>query len=179
MGDSIWVNSTPTFDGKGYVVSLEMDDDEAYVLDPEVARIYAFAVIEAAARAEYDNAVYRQLSEKLRITDQQTVLQMIVDLRKDRPDIVQPPLPFEIVPCVAATRMGQDDAASVQIHRGQEVIGQMDIPAARSHAEAVLELLTVADLDSAYFRQLVGLVKIEPERARQVIDDLANWRPSD
>ncbi len=172
MSDEIWVKSEPSLDGKTYVVTLEVDDDTAVALDRERATAYALGVLDAAHRAAYDAAVFRQLTATLRL-DEPTAGQMLVDLRADRPAPDHwATTPLVLVPGVSAFTGKPFVAIEVKGKR----VGQWSVEDTRQHALHVLESLVVADLDAGYHRALVGSVGIETWRARNVVADIANHR---
>ena len=171
--DAVWIKTEPTVDGSAYVVTIEASDDRAMVLTPDRALRYASAILAYVARAEYDAAVVRQLRNL--VDDMTAVGQIVTDLRTDRPPIsddATAPLRFE---------------GGVSAFTGKAFlhiaidgkVGQWEIPAAKEHALAVLEAVSAADLDSGYYRALRGMVGLDENRARQVIDDLGKWRGSD
>lgn len=170
--NAVWIKTEPAFDGSGYVVTLEASDDVAVTLDPDAATRYAWGVLDAAHRAAYDAAVFKQLTRKLKL-DLETVAQLVVDLRKDRPELdPAATAPLVLQPGVTKTFK---PFVTVSLRSGAK-LGQWELEDARQHALRALEAVKVADLDSAYHRTLVGLVGIEVARADNVVDDLGNYR---
>lgn len=167
---AVWIKTEPSIDGSTYMVTIEFSDDRSIPMTPDTAPRYAMTILQAVARAEYDAAVYRQLGKL--ISDQNSVAQLIVDLRKDRPDVDQSATgPLRIEPGV-----NRDGEPFLHVHIDDELIGQWTMQGAREHALTALEATIEADLDSGYYRSLAGLVGLEEARARQVIEDLANHR---
>lgn len=174
VSDSVWIKTEPTLDGSAYVVTLEATDDVAVALDPDRALRYARGVLDAAHRAAYDAAVLRQMKSKLKL-DLETASQLVADLRKDRPSLDPDATePLVLEPGVSA--FTGEPFLTVGLRGKQDKLGQWSFGDAREHALHVLESLAVAELDSGYFRALVGQVGIEAPRARNVVDDLANHR---
>jgi hypothetical protein len=62
------------------------------------------------------------------------------------------------------------------ILREGKQIGQWSTADAQGHALHILQVLHVVPLDAAYRRYLIGQVNIEPDRAANVVDGLANHR---
>lgn len=169
--DSFWIRTEPTIDGSAFVVTLSITEDHAVTLTPARANQYAGALLGAAAEAEYDAAIVRQMTERLSL-DMATTAQLIRDMRAERPTRIAAGLVFE--PGVSQRKQH----AFIRIVRDEQAIGQLDVPAARRHALHVLEAVPVADLDAAYLKVLRGIVGTEENTARQVIEDIDNYRPS-
>ena len=166
--DTLWVSTDPTPDGV-YRVNLMWGPDKALVLDQETAMAHAREVLNAAAEAEYDAAVAKQL--QARGVDQRAAAQMVVDLRAERPEVT-PTTPMRLVPGVSAFT-GQPFIA---LHMDGKAIGQWSTADARQHALYVLMSVRVAELDSAYLRALRGAVGLDDATARAVVGDLATHR---
>lgn len=169
-GATVWIKTEPTVDGKAYVVTLEASDDTAVTLDPQRALRYAWGVLDAAHRAVYDAAVNRQLAA---LTDKNAAAQMINDMRQDRPPLdadATAPLAFE-----PGVSVFTGEPFLVVMVNGERQ-GQWTYGDAREHAMAVLETVVVADLDSGYYRALIGAVGLDEGRARQVVEDIGNHR---
>jgi hypothetical protein len=171
VADAVWVKTEPTVDGSAYVVTIEASDDVAVTLDPDRALRYAWGVLDAAHRAAYDAAVFKQLT-KLGI--EVPAAAMVVDqLRSDRPPLdaeATKPLGFD--PGVSQST----EEAFLAILIGGERVGQWNVEDARGHALAVLESVAVADLDGGYYRALIGSVGLDENRARQVVEDVGSHR---
>lgn len=169
--DVIWIKTDLAVDGSGYVASLEVGDDTARVLTPREALSHAYGVLAAVGRAEYDVAVAKQLTRKLKV-NLEAALQIVSDLRADRPPldpadtfplVIEPGVNARLKPFLAISCKGMEK-------------GQWDMEQARGHAMAVLTVASVADLDSGYLRCLVSTVGIDRNKALQVVDDLQNYR---
>lgn len=164
---ALWVSTDPTPDGV-YRVNLMWGPDQALVLDQETAMAHAREVLNAAAEAEYDAAVAKQL--RARGVDHKAVVQMVLDLRAERPE-VPPPTPMSLTPGVSAFT-GQP---FIGLHMHGKQIGQWSPDDARDHAVYVLMSLRVAELDSAYLRGLRA-IGLDDSTARAVVGDLATHR---
>jgi hypothetical protein len=168
---TIWIKTDMAPGHTGYVVTLEAGPDMARIFNPTEAMAYASGLLAACAEGEYDAAVLRQMISKLGL-DSVHAAAVIQDLRADRApldDKTTWPLAFEIG-ITAAFKPFLKVAVE-----GQET-GQWEIKDARAHAMAMLESVSVADLDSGYLQVLMGAVGLERNKAMQVIDDLRNYR---
>jgi hypothetical protein len=167
----VWIKTEPSLDGSTYVVTVEVSADRAIILSPESAPRYAMTILAAVARAEYDAAVYRQMSAVMP-DDKRAVGGLISDLRADRPDIdLSATAPLEIRPGV-----NKDAEPFLTVLIEDEPVGQWTIADANEHVLVALQVSAVADLDAGYYRVLTGIVGIEPDRARTIIDDLQHHR---
>ena len=93
-------------------------------------------------------------------------------LRNDRPDIdysVMAPMSFTY----GVTEKGKP---FIVIHIREKPVGQWTNPDAREHALMILEAVVVADLDGGYLRTLRGVIGLDEHTARNVVDDLKDWR---
>jgi hypothetical protein len=163
----VWIKTdlTPT----GYVVTLDASDDNTRILAPAEALAYAAGVLAAAARAEYDAAVLKQITGKKLGLSLEAAFALIETMRKDRPPLhPSATRPFTFHPAV--TMAGK---AFLRVECEGEEPSQWTPHQAREHAMWVLESVAVADLDSGYLRTLVGSSR---DTATQVVDDLANYR---
>jgi hypothetical protein len=166
----VWIASDPSPDGSTYLVTVEFSDDRSIPLTPQTAPRYAMTILEAMARAEDDAAVVAQMSEA--VQDRDAVVAMIRDIDQDRPSIdYSPTEPLILVPGVDGKG---EPFLHVQIDG--KLVGQWTMEGARDHACAALQMTAVADLDAGYYRALIGLIGLEPARARGVVHDLANYR---
>lgn len=168
----VWVKTEPTLDGKGYAVTLETSADVAVGLDRTSGIEYAFYVLDCAERAAYDAAVVRQLRKRLDVP-LDAVGQMVTDLRNDRPELDHK-WPIVLTPGVA--RASGAPFIAISTKDGGQPIGQWTADDARQHAGDILSAVVVADLDAGYYRALVGMIGLESDRSRVVIDDLGSFR---
>lgn len=168
---AVWIRTEPTIDGTGWMVTMELDADHTLALDRAAAMECAYVILGAAAYAEYDASVLRQM--RTRVKDEKSAMQLVVDLRKDRPDLDWTLMaPFSLVPGVNSKA-----EPFLTVHMKGEPVGQWSLPDARTHALTILEALVVADLDAAYLRCLKGVVGLEDSTARNVVGDLQDFRP--
>lgn len=169
--DGFWIRTEPTIDGKAFIVTLSIDQDYAVTLTPTRAMGYATALLGAAAEAEYDAAILKQVTTRLGLDDAHAV-QLVNDMRADRPPRRGAGLIFE---GGVSRRLRHP---FITILRDGTPIGQMDTPAARRHALHVLEAPAAADLDALYLKVLRSTVMLEEDVARTVVNDIENHRAS-
>lgn len=174
----VWLRSAPSADGSTYVVTLEVSADRVLTLTPTLAVAYASAVLAAAARADYDAAVLRQLTSADGLgVDHRTAAGLLADsVRPDRPPLPDPTDGMlTLTPGVSLTPDRQLRPFLVVNLDGQPA-GQWTPDDARAHAMTALEAVAVADLDAGYYRALIGPVGTDPDAARRVVDNLAEFR---
>lgn len=171
--DSIWIRTEPSVDGSTFMVTVEFGQDRSITLDEQGAFQYAKAILTAVQYAEYDAAVLKQMRELMPGADEQTVMQLVVDMRNERPE---PDFtgyePFALVPGVSI----YSGKGFLTVMLDGKRAGQWDIPAAREHAMMAIEALIVADLDNTYLKILKGIVGLEDEKSRQVVAQLVRFR---
>jgi hypothetical protein len=167
---AVCIHTEPSVGGSTYMVTVEIDHDRAIALTPESAPRYAMTVLQAVARAEYDAAVYRQMSALVK--DDRVVVGMIRDLRKDRPDIDT----SATEPLVISPGVNSEGKPFLTVLVDGKPVGQWTPESAREHVLCALEVCAVADLDAGYYRALTGLVGLDEPRAREVIEDLQHHR---
>lgn len=164
----IWVRTERTIDGKGWMVTVELDEDHAIVLSPDEVHAYSTALLTACARAEYDAAVIRQLSQRTRV---EHAIATVQDLRKDRPEWV------EIHGWSFAGGVSQKTRKGfITILHNGEPHSQIDLEPARGHALHVLDALIVADLDAQYMTHLRSAIGLDEPVAANVVAELAVHR---
>lgn len=165
---TVWIRTSPDPEGT-YRPTIDVGDDVAYILTRESATEHVFNVLSAVAEAEYDAAVLRQMNNI--VDEPQAAIQVVLDLRKDRPD------PISVGPLVfrpgVSTRTGN---AFLKVMLNGKALGQWTIQDARDHALRVLEAVLVADLDAAYLRTLQTLIQIDEQTSRSIVGDLFKWR---
>ena len=171
--NGIVVRSDVAPDGT-YVVAIEVGPDESWMLDRHQIRAHGIAVLEAAARAEYDAAVFAQLSTLS--VDQRAIGQVLTDLRAERPPLdTAATAPLELEPGVSH----RDHRGFLTLKLHGDPLGQWELDDARRHALACLEVQAAVDLDAIYRTTLVGIVGLDDARARAVVGALAEHRPDD
>lgn len=192
---STWLKSVFDTRAKRYTVLVELQEDDGRSIDAFELRemgIYTYcdAVLMAAAAAETENAIARQLQEKVGM-DLQTCAQVIVQFRKHRPKLLDPLdkatrygaggkragalglLSFQ--PMVSAL----DFTPRVIIVWKGEQIGTWDVPQAKLHAAMVLDVWGVTQLDQAYYTTIVQELGQDAARATNMVEDLMNFRPNE
>jgi hypothetical protein len=168
----VWVTSDLNPDGStDYIVTVSANDDCALSLKADAAVRYCAAVTRAATIAQHDAAVLAQLT-RVGISAESAGL-TVVELRQDREpvaDAATAPLRFE--PIVS----GSSGKPYVLVWAGAERISQWTPRDCFQHAGHVMQVLAGVDLDSAYFRYLVGTIGTDPQRARAAVHDLGSYR---
>lgn len=168
--EAVWVVSDVAPDGT-YVVGLHYGPDTAWVLDRNQALRYAAAVAAAAARAAYDAAMMRQLTNKLGMP-LASAAGFIADVRADRPPLDDAALePLGLNPGVSAFT----GEPFIRITVSGKLVGQWSPADALQHSTHVLEVLAGVDLDAGYYRALTA-TGVDEARMRAAVEDLANFR---
>lgn len=170
-GEEVWVRTEPTLDGKSFMVVIEFDPDNAVTLTPLEAHDYVDTVYAALARAEYDAAVFKQMTRRLTLTARQAA-ETVLDLRRRRTEL------GSLGPMKLEPGMSKAGKPFLKLMAGQPAtpVGQWSPDDARGHASAILEAIAVADLDRQYLAELTETIGIEEDRARAVVNDLINYR---
>lgn len=169
-GEGLWIISEPTPLGETYIVSMNLDD-RAWALPPDDAYAWARYVMATATRADHDAAIVRQLLKTG--LDRDASVQLVRELRADRPPLVQGNQPIRLEPGVSSDG---EFRGFVAMYVDDEQVGQMDPLQAQEHATVVLGVLETADLDSAYYRALRGTVGLGEGTSRAVVHDLVEHR---
>jgi hypothetical protein len=170
--NAVWVNSEPSIDGGTYTVTVQYTSDRARTLTRDEGFRYVSTVLDAVNRAQYDAAVLRQFTRVLD-ADLSMAAEVVKSLRKDRPPLNEEDIaPLRLIPGVSA----HTGDAFLEVHVEDKRLGQWDAKDALEHITYVLEAFPVADLDAAYYRVLVGVYGVDPDRARGMVGDLVNWR---
>lgn len=164
-----WINTEPTLDGKTYVVTLSVSQDFIVTLTPTRATAYASALLAACAQAEYDAAVFAQVTKRLRLGADEAVL-LVQAMRGDRLPIHASGILFE--PGVSERKKHP----FVHFLKDGDHLGQMDVPSARRHALHVLEAPANADLDALYYRVLRGFIGVDEPLARAAVGNIGEHR---
>lgn len=167
----ITVMSDVAPDGRTYVATVQLDGDTARTLNRDQGYAWAATVLAAAARAEHDSLVLRQLH---RIVGMPLDLaaSCVGDLRADRPPLDDKATePLRLTPGVNSR-----GEPFIGVHINGAQVGQWTCEDARSHAAGVFEVMAAVDLDAAYYRYLVGSVRVESDRARNIVGSLAGLR---
>lgn len=148
-------------------------------LTSDLAHSWCQYVLAAVAAAEYDEAVMRQFTHLAPETTHGKInlggYTLIRQLRADRGEQYHDPLisDFSLTPAVSGTTL----AGFLQVHHKKVRIGQWTLNDARQHALSLLESMATAPLDSAYLRLLTTTMRLPEAHARNVVNDLADFRP--
>lgn len=159
-------------DGRTYIATVQLDGNTARTLDRDQGYAWAATVLAAAAQAEHDSLILRQLHGTVGMP-LELAASCVADLRADRPPLDdKTTAPMRLVPGV--NRKGEP-FIGVHIHGTQ--VGQWTCADARQHAAGIFEVIAAVDLDAAYYRYLIGSIHVEPERARNIVGALGELRP--
>ena len=175
---SLSVISGRMLDGT-YAVVVEVGNDYSARMPPAVATEYALTLVKAAERAEYDEAVFRQLMEVLgRHSDREgdpamAAAMMVRSLRDARDPLPRDGFALYFEPALgAATKAGFVDVTQPD---GRQ-LGGWALPYCREHATDILRALEVSALDDRYRAALLDM-GLEDDRVATVVDDLSRYRP--
>lgn len=163
---AIEVSSEVLPDG-AYVVVVQPTPDVAIPLERDLATRYALSVLAAVQYADYEAAVWSQLSAaKLGEAGARLALTTLRQERRPLDHAATAPLTFEPI-LSATTRRGM-----IRVLMGGAQVAQLETAAAAEHANIVLAMTTLAELDSLYFHWLRSAGVTEPT-ARHTITDVA------
>jgi hypothetical protein len=162
-----WV-TTEGAEGGTYVPMLTVSDDLSFTLTKVRATAYAQAALAAAADAEMDAAVVKQLTEHLQLTIENAGA-LLAGMRATRPERTAAGITF-----TGGVSMF-DRRPFVTVHHGKQAIGQMDPAGARRHALHVLEGWVAGEHDTAYAKALLE-IGLEIEQVHQVVEGLREHR---
>lgn len=175
----LWVRSWALPGGRGYGVRVNVGA-RAWTLGRDRATAYAALLVQRAVEAEHDTAVFRLLTERLRLPVDLAAQVLDRDLRADRPLDHAPSEPLQLTAGVA---LDSEEPGGVRpfiaMHLDGAQAGQLTPADARAHAVNVLAALAAADLDSALRRALVGPIGIDEARASAVIASLPEYWPEE
>lgn len=169
MCDGLWVTSDPLDDGR-YVAVISVDGDRSYPLSRFKARRYAFAALQAGLAAEFEEAMYRQLTDNYGI-DEETVLAMVARHRQQRAgtdDAATAPIRF--VPGFS----GASHKGFVVVELDGQPYAQLDCRGTIRHAQMVLIIEACCELDATYRRLLINDVGLTDELAQAAVTALAH-----
>lgn len=155
-----------------YGIVIHDGADIVRALTHDEAYDHAQAVFAAAQRAEYDAAVFRQLTTKLG-QPLDTVAETIRDLRSMR----APLDPNALHPIGLEPLVNSQGKPFLIVSLNGHPVAQWTPADARRHAAGALELAEAVRLDSDYYAWLTSEAGIEEPHARNIVDDLANHRP--
>lgn len=132
----------------GYVCQLQIDDKPVRDLDRDQATAYATEVMWAVVTAEYDAAVFAQMS---RVGLEMPLIGVVIrSLRNSRrPLLAAATHPLEYTPIVSH----RDAQPRLTVRMG-ELIWQWELDDARQHLQHVMEVSATVDMDAAYRAEL-------------------------
>lgn len=178
--EGLWVRSEVMSDGT-YGVGLNVGADRSWVLNRDEAVAYTVACFARATEVEHDTAVMRLLTGKLGLPAKEAGQLIVKDLIPDRLDSFYVTKPLRFTGVIGRAKHPRPDAGQYVPLLGMELdgqgVGQLTPADLRDHAAAVLNVIAAADLDAGLVRALVGTVGIDEQRARAVVEDLANHWP--
>lgn len=158
-------------DGR-YVVVLSAGADRSWTLRPKAAVRYGMAVLAAAHVADYEQAVYHQLTALDGIGSDES-LAAVAEFRSRRPPAVNH---SDTAPLRFSPGLNQRGEGFIRLDLDEKPIGQLTPSEARSHGSAVHEGAVVAQLDTAFYATLTNAVALDSERARAVVGNIGNHR---
>lgn len=167
--NTVWVRSAHDPATSTYRTMIEVGADRAIGLDAAGALAYANVVLDVRARAMHDAAIVAQMHSTLRLSLQDTA-QALHGLRLDRPPLnyeATHPLRFEPV----VSHLSHEPFITIVLD-GQPV-GQWDIHDAADHALAIMEVVAMCDLDTAYLKYLVDTLAVAPSTAAATVSALS------
>lgn len=170
-GTSIWVTSDLAADQENYVATVHFTEDISHAFPtPESAVEYARAFLQAWGAAEYDAAVFAQLTQKLGMPADKAV-RLLAHLRGRRRNPVSYTVgPITVEPGVSAFTGKPFIKCTVGALQWQWAGADVS-----QHAQHVLEVSSVVEYDTTY-REFLVEMDIEPERALAVVQDIATFR---
>lgn len=178
--DGLWVRSEVMPDGT-YGVGLNVGQDRSWALNRDQAVSYAVACFARATEVEHDTAVMRLLTGTLGIPAETAGQVIVRDLRPDRPDAHDPTTPLRFIGQIGRAKHPRPDAGTfvplLAMELDGQQVGQLTPADLRDHAAGVLNVIEAADLDAGLLRALVGPFGLDENRARAVVEDLANHWP--
>lgn len=169
--NTIWVGTEPAAGADAtttYLVVVGVDEDLSLPLSSSEAMDYARLFLTAAAAADYDAAVFRQLTEKVGVEKADAA--RVIGLMKGKRPQQWAWGGVTVTPGVSAQIQGFVDV---------EVGGrtwQWDTPDAVEHARFVLEVAAGAEFDQRYHEYLVTEMGMDPMTAREMVSDLPRFR---
>lgn len=178
--EGLWVRSDLMPDGT-YGVAISVGADRSWTLNLDQAVAYAVACHARATEVEHDTAVLRLLTDTLGIPAKTASQVIVSDLRPDRPDAQDATKPLRFTGAIGRAKYPRPDAGAyiplLMMELDGTQVGQLTPADLRDHATGVLNVIAAADLDAALLRALTGTFDIDEDRARAVVEDLANHWP--
>lgn len=171
-GQAIWVTSDLAPDETGYVATIHLTENISYPFKAETALEYAMALLRAWGEADYDAAVFAQVTQKLGMPDE-AAAGVLKKLRNRRPSsgAVLMAGPVLVVPGVSVFNRKPFLRCEVG-----DLKWQWDGSDVYQHVRHVLEVVAAVECDTIYRAFLVDELGIEPDRALNVVEDISTFR---
>jgi hypothetical protein len=170
-GEQIWVSSEVAGDGE-YVVTITFTPDLAVSLPTDRALAYAQAIIGSAHRADYDAAILAQLMDNGGLPVK-TAAEYIADSVRPYREPIDTGTPLSLLPGISSGTMKPFLGIELKGKR----IGDWTVEDALDHGYAVLDTIAVARLDHDYYKSLVERLGVDENRARAIVNSIADFRP--
>lgn len=168
---TVWVRSQPDPVTGDYLLTIDYAEDASVALTEAEGIDYARGFFAAITRADYQAAILTQMQKVT--DDRDDALLVLSDFREATQNLFRAG-PLALVPGVAMDNgkyVGfvevTPDKGDSWTWRGEEV---------RGHATGVIEVALGVDLDQAYLQTLVEKVGLDEGRARNVVQDIMNYR---
>jgi hypothetical protein len=169
--EGLWLTSEPHPDGS-YIAVVSVDGDTSWTLSPPRLRKYGLAVIRAAANAEYEQALYAQLTSM--DFSQENALTIVSQFRSRRPRAE----PMSTTPLAFESGLSAQGMGFVKLMLNGKQIGQLDPDATRAHGAGALELLVSCELDAVYRKVLTTFAHVTDDLAVAAVSDMGRHRPN-
>lgn len=168
--EGLWISTDPLADGS-YGIVLSIGPDRAWPVTRGRAHMYAMAALAIAEQADYEQALYRQLTMKME-QGQDAALMMLANFRRGVPGTDH--AAFDPLDFVAG--INSEGKSFVRIDLDGKGVGQISPEELRQHALAVLRNRLIAPLDTLYRRQLTEVVDLDDATAKIAVNALAHFR---
>lgn len=177
--DGLWMIVDRDHEGHYFPTVVVNSDTVIPLGDPTAAVQYAVAVLRAGTYAQYEAAVYGQLSATLKRNDdwppgmvESFLADVIGRMRRERKAIKdKATAPLKFVPFMSA----RTEEPLVGIHLNGAEVAQVDARDAITHAVAVLQGTISADLDVLYRKVLDDTVGLPEQTTAAMVDALTGF----
>lgn len=170
-GLAIWVTSDLVANETAYVATIHFTDDISYPFDPDGAVRYAQQLLKAWGEAEYDAAVYAQITKKLGM-EQEQATRLLAKFRDGRPPVNDSTTASPVALSPGVSLFTAKPFLRCEVG---DLKWQWDAADVHRHVQHVLEVVPVAALDTLYRKFLIEM-GIEPARALAVVEGLNEFR---
>lgn len=169
----LWVRSAVLASGE-YGVEISVGPERAWPLTREDAVKYAVACFARVAEAEHDAAVYDMFTARLELPGIVAAQAIAHEVRPGRTvdHSATEPLKFH-VSLGAATH-----EPFISLEMDDEPTGALTTGDLADHAQAVLAVVAVVELDANLHRVLTEVVGVDDLRARAAVDSLSEHWPT-